>query len=83
MIPKEVLAENLAYLSMVYGVSLKHLRKLDKWRAADGVLVNSVSLEQQGSGSNLGWFFLCGFSPGSPASLTGDSKLTVGVSMYG
>jgi len=30
-------AENLAYLSMVCSVSLKHLRKLDKWRTKEEV----------------------------------------------
>ena len=37
MIAKELLAENLAYLSMVCSVSLKHLRKLDKWRTKEEV----------------------------------------------
>jgi len=32
VIPKRLLAENMACLSMVSCVSLKHLRKLDKWK---------------------------------------------------
>jgi len=35
--PKELLAENLTYLSMVCSVSLKHLRKLNKWKTKEEV----------------------------------------------
>lgn len=38
MIPKQLLAENLDYLILVYSVSLKKLRKLNKWRRKQEVL---------------------------------------------
>lgn len=38
MIPNDVLAKRAAYFSFVCSVSLKNLRKLDKWKKKEEVL---------------------------------------------
>ena len=43
---KELLAENLAYLSIVCSVSLKHLKKLDKWRTNEDEAGLKITDEQ-------------------------------------
>jgi len=37
VIPKELLSQNLAYLSMVCNVSIKHLKKLDQFETKEEV----------------------------------------------